>query len=102
MVYAIVKASGRQEKVSVGDVLVLDRQSGAPGDVIELPAVLLVDGTKVTSKVDDLAKVKVKAEIVGNERGKKIDIQIFKNKSGYVRRKGHRQDLTRVQITSIK
>ena len=100
--YAIVKASGRQEKVSVGDVVMMDRQPGAPGEVIELPAVLLVDGKKVTSKADDLAKVKVQAQIMDNERGKKINIQIYKNKSGYRRRKGHRQDLTRVQITSIK
>ena len=100
--YAIVKASGRQEKVSVGDVVVMDRQTGQPGDKIELPAVLLVDGKTVTSGAADLAKVSVTAEIVGNERGKKILVSKFKNKSGYRRRQGHRQDLTRVKITSIK
>ena len=102
MVYAIVKASGRQEKVSVGDVVVMDRQAGQPGDTIELPAVLLVDGTTVTSKATDLAKISVTAEIIGNERGKKINILTYKNKSGSRRRQGHRQDLTRVKITSIK
>jgi len=102
VVYAIVKASGRQEKVSVGDVVVMDRQTGQPGDKIELPAVLLVDGKTVTSVAADLAKVSVTAEIVGNERGKKILVSKFKNKSGYRRRQGHRQDLTRVKITSIK
>src|SRR5690606_8430131 len=46
VVYAIVKAGGRQEKVSVGDVVVVDRLSGDAGDTVELPALLLVDGEK--------------------------------------------------------
>ncbi|MGZ8804397.1 MAG: bL21 family ribosomal protein, partial [Microbacterium sp.] len=48
MVYAVVRAGGRQEKVEVGTIVVLDRQSAKIGDKIELPAVLLVDGDAVT------------------------------------------------------
>lgn len=99
--YAIVKSGGRQEKVSVGDVVVMDRLKGAAGDKIELTPVLLVDGEKVTSGSDDLAKATVTAEIVRDERGPKITILKYKNKTGYRRRLGHRQDLTRVKITSI-
>ena len=44
MVYAIVKAGGRQEKVSVGSIVVMDRVQASPGDTLELPALLLVDG----------------------------------------------------------
>lgn len=101
MVYAIVKAGGRQEKVSVGDIVVMDRISGETGGEIELTPVLLVDGETVTSAASDLAKVKVTAEIVRNERGPKITILKFKNKTGYRKRQGHRQDLTRVKITGI-
>ena len=57
VVYAIVKAGGRQEKVSVGDVVVVDRLSGGIGDTVQLPALLLVDGEKVTSDAKALAKV---------------------------------------------
>ncbi|MDR1118271.1 MAG: 50S ribosomal protein L21 [Bifidobacteriaceae bacterium] len=99
--YAIVKAGGRQEKVSVGDVVVMDRQPEAAGDIIELPALLLVDGSKVTSATKELAKVKVTAEVIGNERGPKINIFTYKNKTGQHRRQGHRQDLTRVKVTGI-
>ncbi|MDR1799677.1 MAG: 50S ribosomal protein L21 [Bifidobacteriaceae bacterium] len=99
--YAIVKASGRQEKVAVGDVLVLDRLKGQPGETIELPAVLLVDGDKVTSSPKELAKVKVTAEIVGNDRGPKINILTYKNKTGQRHHQGHRADLTRVKVTGI-
>ena len=102
MVYAVVRAGGRQEKVEVGTIVVLDRQSAKIGDKIELPAVLLVDGDAVTTDADKLAKVTVTAEVLGEERGPKIVIQKFKNKTGYKKRQGHRQDLTRVKITGIK
>jgi large subunit ribosomal protein L21 len=101
VVYAIVKAGGRQEKVSVGDVIVVDRLSGGIGDSIQLPALLLVDGEKVTSDAKALAKVTVTAEIIREERGPKIVIQKFKNKTGYKKRQGHRQDLTRLKVTGI-
>ena len=49
VVYAIVKAGGRQEKVSVGDILVVDRVSAKAGESLELPALLLEEGEKVTT-----------------------------------------------------
>lgn len=102
MVYAVVRAGGRQEKVEVGTVIQLDRVKAAQGDTIELPAVLLVDGDAVTTDADKLAKVTVTAEVLGDLRGPKIVIQKFKNKTGYKKRQGHRQDLTRVKVTGIK
>jgi len=102
VVYAIVKAGGRQEKVAVGDVVVVDRLAAEAGATVELPALLLVDGTAVTSDAAALAKVKVTAEDVRDEKGPKIDILRYKNKTGYRRRQGHRQQLTRLKVTGIK
>ncbi|HBS09245.1 MAG TPA: 50S ribosomal protein L21 [Microbacterium sp.] len=102
MVYAVVRAGGRQEKVSVGSIVVLDRLAAKIGDKVELPAVLLVDGDTVTTDAARLSKVSVTAEVLGEERGPKIVIQKFKNKTGYKKRQGHRQDLTRVKVTGIK
>ena len=102
MVYAVVRAGGRQEKVEVGTIVVLDRQKAKVGEKLELPAVLFVDGDAVTTDADKLAKVTVTAEVLGEERGPKIVIQKFKNKTGYKKRQGHRQDLTRVKVTGIK
>ena len=102
MVYAVVRAGGRQEKVEVGTIVVLDRQKAKAGEKLELPAVLFVHGDTVTTDADKLAKVTVTAEVLGEERGPKIVIQKFKNKTGYKKRQGHRQDLTRVKITGIK
>ncbi|WP_296195194.1 50S ribosomal protein L21 [uncultured Microbacterium sp.] len=102
MVYAVVRAGGRQEKVQVGTVVVVDRVKAQVGDKVELPAVLLVDGDAITTDADKLAKVQVTAEVLGDERGPKIVIQKFKNKTGYKKRQGHRQDLTRLKVTGIK
>ncbi len=101
--YAIVRAGGRQEKVSVGDVLTIDRVSAevAAGDTVELPALLLVDGSTVTTDADALAKAVVRAEVMGATKGPKIVIQKYKNKTGYKKRQGHRQPLTQVKITAI-
>ena len=102
MVYAIVKAGGRQEKVSVGEELLVEKVDKAVGETIELPAILLVDGAKVTSQAADVAKVKVSAEVLGAAKGPKISIVKYKNKTGYKRRLGHRQPVTTLKITGIK
>ena len=99
--YAIVRAGGRQEKVSVGDVLIIDKVAGQPGDSIELTPILLVDGATVTSEASKLAKVKVTAEVVKPAKGPKITIMKFKNKTGYRKRQGHRQPLTQIKVTAI-
>ncbi|WP_246742112.1 MULTISPECIES: 50S ribosomal protein L21 [unclassified Actinomyces] len=102
MVYAIVKAGGRQEKVSVGDVVVVDKLAGQVGDEVNLAPVMLVDGDKVTATAADLARARVTAEIVGEEKGPKIRILKFKNKTGFRKRQGHRAQLTAVRVTAIK
>ncbi|WP_152186692.1 50S ribosomal protein L21 [Segeticoccus rhizosphaerae] len=100
--YAIVRAGGRQEKVSVGDVLIIDKVSGEAGASIDLTPLLLVDGSTVTSDADQLAKATVKAEVVKPAKGPKITIIKYKNKTGYRRRQGHRQHLTQVKVTAIE
>ena len=98
----LVKAGGRQEKVSVGDVVVVDRLAGEVGDEIDLVPLMLVDGDTVTTAAADLAKSSVTAEILGEKKGPKINILKFKNKTGYRKRQGHRAKLTAVKITAIK
>jgi large subunit ribosomal protein L21 len=102
VVYAVVRAGGRQEKVSVGTIVTLDRIKADANGKIELPALLLVDGDKVTTDAATLAKVKVTAEVLNDLRGPKIIIQKYKNKTGYKKRQGFRAELTRVQVKEIK
>jgi large subunit ribosomal protein L21 len=102
VVYAIVRSGGNQQKVSVGDVVQIDRVADEVGATLSLPAVLLVDGDKVTAEAEKLAKVNVTAEVLGAKKGPKIIIQKYKNKTGYKKRQGHRQKYTQVKITGIK
>jgi large subunit ribosomal protein L21 len=101
VVYAVVRAGGRQEKVEVGTIVTMDRKKADKDGNVQLPAVLLVDGENITSDAASLANVTVTAEVLGDLRGPKIVIQKFKNKTGYKKRQGHRQELTRVKVTSI-
>ena len=100
--YAIVRSGGRQEKVAVGDVIETNRVVAAPGDSVELPALLLVDGATVTSDSETLAGVTVSAEVLEHTKGPKIDILKYKNKTGYRKRQGHRQALTQLRVTGIE
>jgi large subunit ribosomal protein L21 len=101
-VYAIVRAGGRQEKVAVGDVLEVDRLQATTGSTVELTALLVVDGTTVTSDASALAKVSVTAEVLDQTKGPKIDILKYKNKTGYRKRQGHRSKLTQIRVTGIE
>jgi large subunit ribosomal protein L21 len=101
-VYAIVRSGGRQHKVAVGDIVEVDKISTAKvGDTVELSTLLVVDGDAVTSDPWVLAGIKVQAEVVDHHKGQKIDILRYKNKTGYRRRQGHRQQYTAIKVTEI-
>ena len=101
MVYAVVRAGGRQEKVEVGSIITVDRLSGEAKKAVTLAPVLFVDGDTVTHDKKELAKVTVTAEVLEDLRGPKIVIQKFKNKSGYKKRQGFRAELTKLKVTNI-
>ncbi|MGH4002129.1 MAG: 50S ribosomal protein L21 [Pseudonocardiaceae bacterium] len=99
--YAIVMTGGKQYKVAVGDVVEVEKLDGEPGTVVSLPAVLFVDGSVVTTDATALGGVSVRGKVVAQAKGPKIRIHKFKNKTGYHKRQGHRQQLTRVEVTGI-
>ncbi|MCW2598311.1 MAG: rplU [Frankiales bacterium] len=99
--YAIVKTGGKQYKVAVGDTVEVEKLAGAAGAAVTLPALLVVDGATVTSDANALAGVTVSAEVVAQTKGPKIHIMKYKNKTGYRKRIGHRQQLTQLKVTGI-
>jgi large subunit ribosomal protein L21 len=109
--YAVVKVGGSQTKVKVDDIIVVNRlkdDKNVPletGTKVDLPVVLFVNNDTGSSKITldqaSLSKVKVVAEVVRTERGKKITAMKFKNKTGYRKRWGHRQELTRLKIVKL-
>ena len=98
--YAIVKTGGKQYKVAVGDVVEVEKVPGDVGAAVQLPALLVVDGSDITSG-DALAATSVSGQVVAHTKGPKIRIMNYKNKTGYKRRMGHRQQLTQVRVTDI-
>jgi large subunit ribosomal protein L21 len=98
--YAIVKTGGKQYRVSQGQTLLIERLAADDGATVDLQPLLYVDGSDVVDG-EDLTRVQVQARIVAHERGPKLRIVKFKPKRGYKRRNGHRQDLTRIEVTSI-
>jgi large subunit ribosomal protein L21 len=99
--YAIVKTGGKQYRVEKGQTLLVERLPAAEGDTVTLEPMLFRSDDTVFDK-DGLAKVKVEAKVVGHERGPKLRVFKFKPKRGYKRRTGHRQELTRIEVTDMK
>jgi large subunit ribosomal protein L21 len=98
--YAIVKTGGKQYRVSEGQTLLIERLPDDDGATVDLRPLLIVDGDNVRDG-EDLVNVTVQARILAHERGPKLRIVKFKPKRGYKRRNGHRQELTRIEITSL-
>jgi large subunit ribosomal protein L21 len=100
--YAVIKTGGKQYKVSAGDLLKVEKLDGAVGDTIELAEVLMVGGAEVKIGTPLLPGAKVTARIVEQDKDKKI--LVFKSKRRKFQRKlyGHRQPITRLQITAIE
>ena len=101
MTYAIVKTGGKQYRVEEGQTLLVERLRADAGDAVPLEP-LLYRGDKDVLDGADLAKVKIEAKVLAHERGPKLHVLKFKPKRGYKRRTGHRQELTRIEVTSIK
>ena len=101
MTYAIVKTGGKQYRVEQGQTLLVERLSVADGEDVVLEPLLFVDGSSVVDG-DDLSRVSVSARVVAHERGPKLRVVKFKPKRGYKRRTGHRQNLTRIEVTEVK
>jgi large subunit ribosomal protein L21 len=99
--YAIVKTGGKQYRVEEGQSLLVERLPVHDGGSLSLQPLLYVDGTNVVDG-EDLSQVSVQARVVGHERGPKLRIVKFKPKRGYKRRTGHRQELTRIEVTGIE
>ncbi|OVE82599.1 50S ribosomal protein L21 [bacterium M21] len=101
--YAIIETGGKQYKVQAGDVVDLELLEVAEDNTIEFDKVLAVSGDdelKVGTPIVEGAKVT--AELVDHIRGKKLVVFKMKRRKGYRKKKGHRQELTRVRIVDIQ
>jgi large subunit ribosomal protein L21 len=102
--YAIIKTGGKQYKVAEGDTISVEKLEAEVGATITFDDVKLVAKDKGAAVVDKktLESVKVEGTVLAQEKAKKIIVMKFKRRKGYKRKIGHRQKLTKLQITKIK
>lgn len=105
MEFAVIHTGGKQYKVSVGDILRVEKLPGdyKKGDAITFDKVLLVDnGSDTTIGMPYINGAHVEAVFQELGRAKKILVVKYKQKSRYLKRNGHRQPYSEVKITAIK
>tara|TARA_Y100000741_G_C18157365_1_gene519689 strand:+ start:591 stop:938 length:348 start_codon:yes stop_codon:yes gene_type:complete len=99
---AIVKISGKQYKVSKGDILKINRQEWKVGDKVKIDEVLLTDNKGKIAVGDPLVKgASITVKILEHNRDKKILIYKKKRRKGYQRKNGHRQGITLLEVLKI-
>ncbi len=103
--YAVIETGGKQVRVEPGRTVTVEKLTGDVGSKVVFDKVLLVssgDGGNVTVGKPLVSGAKVTAEIVEQGRGEKLVVFKFRLRKNYVRRNGHRQDLTKVKIGEIQ
>src|SRR3954453_16951103 len=101
MSYAVIKTGGKQYRVIEAQTLLIERLPDEVGATVALQPLLLAGDGDPGFEGDNLSSLLVEAEIGPHEGGPKLRVFKFKPKRGYKRRTGHRQELTRIKITSI-
>jgi len=97
--YAVIKVGGKQYRVEQGQKLRVDRQAVEPGKSFT-PEVLMTGGDAVETDRAKLAGT-VSAKVVEHVRGEKIRVFKFKPKRGYKKMRGHRSELSVIEIESL-
>ena len=99
--YAIIATGGKQYKVAKGDVIDVEKLDAQPGEKVELPVLLVNDGTKTIVGSTPLEGKTVTAEVVEQFKGEKVLVFKLKKRKRYHRANGHRQNLTKLKVVEI-
>jgi large subunit ribosomal protein L21 len=101
-VYAVIRAGGKQFKVSQGDVIEIEKLGQSSGTVEFSPLLVVDDGGEARVSSSDLGGASVTAEVLGEVKGPKVEVVKYRPKTGYRRHRGHRQRYTSVRISQIR
>lgn len=99
--YAIIATGGKQYKVAEGDIIKVEKLGVEAGETVTFDQVLVVNNGELVVGDPTVANATVTASVVNEGRGKKIVVYRYKRKSGYHKKKGHRQAFTQVKIEKI-
>ena len=98
--YAIFENGSKQYKVSVGDLLKVEKLDAAIGATVQFPVLLTADENGIKAG-NEVKTVKVTAEIVSQGKEKKIIVFKYKAKKNERKKQGHRQPYTQIKVTAI-
>jgi len=99
--FAVIKTGGKQYRVAAEDVIKIDKVAGSPGEIIQLPEVLLLGGEQVTLGAPTVSGASVAAEVLEQGRGPKIIAFKKRRRKNSRRKRGHRQEFTLLRVTEI-
>lgn len=99
--YAVIRTGGKQQKVKPGDIIEVEYLH-AEGDTVTFQPLLVVDDEGTTHVGKEVERAVVTAKLLGEQKGEKVNVFKYKNKSGYARRQGHRQLMTLLEISDVK
>ena len=99
--YAIIATGGKQYKVAAGDFVNVEKLGVEAGETVTFDNVLAVNDDNGLKFGNDVANASVTGTVMENGKEKKVIVYKFKRKTGYHKKKGHRQQYTRVKIEKI-
>lgn len=100
--YAVIQTGGKQYRVSQGDTVRVEKLAADAGASVELDKVLMVaDGEDVKVGKPYVEGGKVTATVKSHGRGKKVNIIKFRRRKQHMKRQGHRQYFTELEVTGI-
>ena len=101
MMFAVIKTGGKQYRVAADDVIKVDKLAGEPGEIVSLGEVLILGGDSVTLGAPMVAGASVAAEVIEQGRGPKVIAFKKRRRKNSRRKRGHRQEFTRLRVTEI-
>jgi len=100
--YAVIRTGSKQYRVSPGDVITVEKLDVPEGKKCSFEDVVLFhDGDRVVAGPKELSRVRVSGKVIGQGKSDKVIVFKYKPKKGYRKKRGHRQELTRVEIEDI-
>src|SRR5215471_1868884 len=99
VMYAVIRAGGKQYRVSPGDVVKVEKLPAAHGDTVEFNDVVAVSSQE--GQIGPGGGAVVSGQVMESGRGDKVLVFHFKRKKQYKKIFGHRQPFTAVRITEI-
>lgn len=99
--YAIIATGGKQYKVSEGDIITIEKLKAEEGETVTFDEVLAISGDTMKIGTPTVEGATVTANVVKHGKGKKVVVYKYKRKTGYHKKKGHRQLFTQVKIEQI-